>query len=62
LGELKILPNIQTNGFYQGWSLAWGVEINSLVNIKVIYNKYVKNPELDYSLPIYQFSFNYSLR
>jgi len=58
----EILPNIQTNGFYHGWSLAWGVEINSLVNIKVIYYKYVKNPEVDYSLPIYQFSFNYSLR
>lgn len=58
----EILPGIQTNGFYHGWSLAWGVEINSLVNIKVIYYKYVKRPEVDYSMPIYQFSFNYSLR
>jgi hypothetical protein len=58
----EILPSIQSNGFYHGWSLAWGVEINNLVNIKVLYYKYVKKPEIDYSLPIYQFSFNYSLR
>lgn len=61
--QLKdILPAVQTNGFYHGWSAAWGVEINHLVNIKVVYYKYVKRPEIDYSLPVYQFSFNYSLR
>jgi len=61
--QLKdILPGIETNGIYHGWSVAWGVEINNLVNIKVVYYKYVKEPEIDYSLPIYQFSFNYSLR
>ncbi len=58
----EILPGIQTNGFYHGWSVAWGIEINNLVNIKVVYYKYIKRPEIDYSLPIYQFSFNYSLR
>jgi hypothetical protein len=58
----EILPAIQTNAFYHGCSLAGGVEINNLVNIKVVYYKYVKKPEIDYSLPIYQFSFNYSLR
>jgi len=58
----EILPGITTNGLYHGWSLAWGVEINNLVNIKVVYYKYVKKPEIDYSLPIYQFSFNYSLK
>src|SRR5258705_2335912 len=52
----EILPGIETNAFYHGWSLAWGVEINNLVNIKVIYYKYVKKPEIDYSLPICQFS------
>ena len=39
-----------------------GVEIDSLVNIKVRYYKYTKKPEIDYSLPIYQFSFNYSMK
>ena len=58
----EIMPDMRSNGLYHGWSLGWGVEINNLVNIKVIYYKYVKAPELDYSMPIYQFSFNYSLK
>lgn len=58
----EFLPVIETNGFYHGYSLGWGVEINKLVNIKVLYYKYKKRPEIDYSLPIYQFSFNYSLK
>lgn len=58
----EILSAIETNGVYHGWSLGGGVEINNLVNIKIIYYKYVKKPEIDFSLPIYQFSFNYSLR
>jgi hypothetical protein len=52
----------ETNGFYHGWSLAGGIEINNLVNIKLVYYNYVKRPEIDYTFPIYQFSFNYSLR
>jgi len=58
----EILPAIETNGLYHGYSLAWGVEINNLVNIKVVYYKYVKKREINYYLPIYQFSFNYSLK
>lgn len=58
----NIFPAIETNGFYHGWSLASGIEINNLVNIKIVYYNYIKSPEIDYSLPIYQFSFNYSLR
>ena len=57
----EFLPAIETNGKYYGYSIGWGVEINSLVNIKVLYYKYAKKPEIDYSLPIYQFSFNYSM-
>ena len=58
----EFLPDIQTNGLYHGYSLGWGVEINKLVNIKVLYYKYKKKPEIDYSFPIYQFSFNYTLK
>lgn len=58
----EIIPGIVTNGFYHGWSLGGGIEINNLINIKVVYYKYVKKPEVEYSLPIYQFSFNYSLK
>ncbi|GAB2834039.1 hypothetical protein GCM10027043_40190 [Ferruginibacter profundus] len=56
------LPGTNTNGFYHGYSVGFGVEINNLVNLKAVYYKYVKKTEIDYSLPIYQFSFNYSLK
>lgn len=56
------LPNIETNGLYHGYSLGFGVEINNLVSIKAIFYQYIKKPEIDYVLPIYQFSFNYSLK
>jgi hypothetical protein len=58
----NIFPLIETKGFYHGWSMAGGIEINNLVNIKLVYYSYVQKPEMDYTLPIYQFSFNYSLR
>lgn len=58
----EFLPTIETNGFYTGWSAGFGIEINKLVNIKAIYYKYTKPPEIEYGLPIYQFSFNYSMK
>ncbi|MEP6673795.1 MAG: hypothetical protein ABJA78_01520 [Ferruginibacter sp.] len=56
------LPGIQTNGLYHGYSLGLGIEINNLINLKAVYYKYVKKPEINYALPIYQFSFNYALK
>lgn len=58
----EFLPDIKTNGIYDGYSIAWGVEISNLVNLKAVYYKYFKKPEIDYYLPIYQFSFNYTLK
>lgn len=58
----EFLPDVKTNGLYLGYSIGFGVEINSLVNLKAIYYKYTKQPEIDYGIPIYQFSFNYSLK
>ncbi len=55
------LPDIETNGIYTGFSTGFGVDINNLVIIKVIYYKYIKAPEIDYGLPIYQFTFNYTM-
>jgi hypothetical protein len=57
----EFLPDAKTNGVYTGYSIGFGVEINNLVNLKAIYYKYIKVPEIDYGLPIYQFSFNYAL-
>lgn len=56
------LSGVQTNGIYNGYSLGFGVEINNLLNIKAIYYNYIKPPEIDYSLPVYQFSFSYSMK
>jgi len=58
----EFLPGISSNGIYHGYSAGFGVEINNLVNLKAIYYKYLKRPEIDYSLPVYQFSFNYVLK
>ncbi len=58
----EFLPDVQTNGIYHGYSIGFGIEINNVVNIKAIYYKYKKQPEIDYGLPIYQFSFNYSMK
>jgi hypothetical protein len=58
----EFLPDVQTNGFYTGYSIGFGIEINNLINLKAIYYKYYKAPEIDYGLPIYQFSFNYTLK
>jgi hypothetical protein len=61
--ELKqVMPSIETNGFYHGYSIGGGIEINKVVNMKLIYYKYIKAPEMDYALPIYQFSFNYYMK
>lgn len=58
----KFLPDIETSGIYAGYSFGFGVEINSVVNIKVLYYKYIKQPEIEYYPSIYQFSFNYCLK
>lgn len=58
----EFLPDIETNGFYHGYSIGFGVEINNLVNIKAIFYRYIKKPEIEYALPIYQFTFNYALK
>lgn len=57
----EFLPNVKTNGIYTGYSMGFGIEINNLVNIKAVYYKYLKAPEIEYGLPIYQFSFNYTM-
>lgn len=57
-----IFPDINTNGIYHGYSFGWGVDINKLVNLKVIYYKYLKSPEFGNGFPIYQFTFHYYMK
>jgi hypothetical protein len=52
----------KTNGIYLGYSIGFGVHINNLLNLRAIYYKYTKAPEIAYTLPIYQFTFNYSFK
>ena len=58
----EFLPDIETNGNYSGYSIGFGIEIKNVVNLKAIYYKYIKAPEIDYGYPIYQFSFNYTMQ
>ena len=61
--QLRIfLPGLESNGFYTGYSLGFAIEISNLVNIKTVYYRYLKCPEAGYVLPIYQFSFTYTLQ
>ncbi|MEO7444390.1 MAG: hypothetical protein ABIT96_00195 [Ferruginibacter sp.] len=57
----EFLSEVETNGVYHGYSVGFGIEIDKVVNIKAIYYKYVKAPEIDYGFPIYQFTFNYTM-
>jgi hypothetical protein len=58
----SFLQGEKPNGLYSGFSLGFGVEINSLVNLKVIYYKYIRPPELKAVFTQYQFSFQYALK
>lgn len=58
----SLFPNSYSNGFYHGWSVAWGLDISKMIDLKLIYSNYLKPPELEYVQPIYQFSFQYSMR
>jgi hypothetical protein len=58
----EIMPTLKTDGMYNGYALGWGIEIDKLINLKIILYKYFKQPEIEFSQAIYQFSFNYSLK
>jgi hypothetical protein len=50
------------NGIFHGWSFGGGIDINGLVNIRIIYYKYVREP-IPLSIPSFcQFSFHYTLK
>jgi hypothetical protein len=58
----QFLPEITTNGIYYGTCIGGGIDINDVIDLKVLYYKYIKRPEIDYSAPICQFTFNYSMK
>lgn len=48
--------------FFKGWSIGMGIEINNVLNIKSYYYKYLKPGTTDFEIPIYQLTFNYSMK
>ncbi|MBM3413378.1 MAG: hypothetical protein FJY16_00320 [Bacteroidetes bacterium] len=56
------LEGLNTNGTYRGYSMGFGLEISYTVHLKAQVYRYTKPPEPLYSLPLYQFSFNYALQ
>lgn len=50
------------NKLFKGFSIGMGIEINNVLNIKSYYYRYI-NPGADiFDIPIYQLTFNYSMR
>lgn len=52
----------KTNGIYLGYSIGFGVNINNLLNLRAIYYKYTSSEGSAFTLPVYQFTFNYSFK
>ncbi|MDP3666136.1 MAG: hypothetical protein Q8R50_05605, partial [Sediminibacterium sp.] len=47
---------------FQGYSIGMGIEINSVLNIKSYYYRYINPGDETFNFPIYQLTFNYSLK
>jgi hypothetical protein len=47
--------------FYHGWSVGGGIEINNLLNLKLVFYRYVQAPLFADSNSFCQFSFHYAL-
>lgn len=48
--------------YFRGISLGSGIEINNVLNIKTYYYRYIRPGAENFTLPIYQLTFNYSMR
>jgi hypothetical protein len=59
---IHFFERVEPNGIYFGLVGGGGIEINKLVNIKLLYYHYRIKPDITDNAYTYQFSFNYSLR
>lgn len=48
--------------FVLGYSIGLGIEINRVLNSKGYYYRYLGIDNMAFSIPIFHFSFNYSMR
>ncbi|MDQ6608771.1 MAG: hypothetical protein M3Y85_03020 [Bacteroidota bacterium] len=51
-----------SKNIFKGISIGMGIEINNVLNIKSYYYHYVNPGTADFEIPIYQLTFNYSMR
>jgi hypothetical protein len=49
-------------GFFKGVSIGMGIEINNVLNIKSYYYRYINPGTPNFQIPIYQLTFNYSMK
>lgn len=50
------------NNLFKGYSIGTGIEINNVLNIKSYYYRYINAGADIFSIPIFQLTFNYSLK
>jgi hypothetical protein len=49
-------------GFFKGYSIGVGIEINNVLNIKSYYYRYINPGASIFDIPIFQLTFNYSMK
>jgi hypothetical protein len=49
-------------GFFTGYSVGVGIEINNVLNIKSYYYRYINPGASIFDIPIFQLTFNYSMK
>ena len=60
-----ILPAIWLSpdkGLFKGYSIGMGIEINNVLNIKSYYYRYINPGASIFDIPIFQLTFNYSMK
>ena len=49
-------------GLFKGYSIGMGIEINNVLNIKSYYYRYINPGASIFDIPIFQLTFNYSMK
>ncbi len=49
-------------GICKAWSAGWGIDISNVLNVKMVVYKYIDVPGEIFRNPVYQFTFNYSMK
>lgn len=60
LSEFTGLDDLK--GICRAWSAGWGIDINNLLNVKLVVYKYIHVQGDILKTPVYQFTFNYAMK